>query len=67
MEEKKKKSGIMKFHPRQPRTMKNRCSCKETQKGSLKCSMFTETDRQNIFKEFWTMSWAEKKFLLIIL
>lgn len=50
--------------PRQPRTMKNRCSCKETQKGSLKCSMFTETDRQNIFKEFWTMSWAEKKMFV---
>lgn len=33
----------------------------ETQKGSLKCSMFIETDRQKIFEEFWAMSWAEKK------
>lgn len=36
--------------PRQPRVIRNRYSCKEIQKGSLKCSMLTETDEQNIFK-----------------
>lgn len=36
--------------PRKPRVMENRCQCKETEKGSLKCTTFTEEDRQNIFK-----------------
>ena len=46
---------------RMPRVMENRCLCKETDRGSLKCSTFTEVDRQNIFKEFWFYEVTRKK------
>lgn len=41
--------------------MESRCQCKETKTGSLKCFIFTEIDRENIFNDFWSMSWPEKK------
>ena len=31
----------------------------------IKCNDFTESDRLNIFKRFWKMSWKEKKVFVI--
>ncbi|XP_031331486.1 uncharacterized protein LOC116162089 [Photinus pyralis] len=43
------------------RVLKDRCKCILTDQGALRCGMFTEEDRQQIFKEFWSMSWKEKE------
>lgn len=50
--------------PREPRTLKNRCQCKETARGTIKCPSFTEEDRLAIFKAFWNVSWSEKRIYL---
>ena len=41
--------------------MENRCQCKDTERGSLKCSTFIEVDRQNVFKEVWFYELTRKK------
>lgn len=47
--------------PKKARVMESRCQCKETKIGSLKCFIFTEIDKENIFEDFWSMSWPEKE------
>lgn len=47
--------------PREPRKMGERCKCKKTVKGTLKCAEVTEENRATIFKKFWKMNWCEKK------
>lgn len=44
------------------RTLKNRCNCVDKGKASImKCGQLSESDRQQIFRKFWQMSWSQKK------
>lgn len=49
---------------KQPRFMKERCLCKETKKGRLKCSLISNSDRLQIFNYFWSLTWGEKRTLI---
>ena len=45
------------------RLLKQRCDCLD--KGSLyimKCAQITESITKDLFKDFWQISWGEKKF-----
>lgn len=47
---------------RNARQLKPSCLCKQSrQKSKLNCNLLTEKDRQVIFQNFWSKSWAEKK------
>lgn len=49
-----------------PREMKPFCNCKMSEKSKkVKCRMFTEEDRQDIFNQFWhNMTWSQKKIYI---
>lgn len=60
-----KKKQIDAWHydiEKEGRMLKHRCMCKITETNSkLKCNEITKTDRENIFKTFWALSWDQKK------
>lgn len=44
------------------RSMKKRCNCIDKGKAAImKCGKITEPQREEIFNEFWKMSWQQKK------
>lgn len=47
--------------PKEPRKMGARCRCRQTENGTIKCSIITEEERKGLFKRFWSMTWPEKK------
>lgn len=47
---------------KEPRVMKPKCKCKQRgENGTMKCILVTEEERREIFKEFWSMDWGQKK------
>ena len=58
---KKRKHGSSKEElvVRKERVMAGRCTCTESE--SRQCSKFTETERELIFKNFWELTWGERK------
>lgn len=44
------------------RSLKQRCDCVDKGSGYIKkCGQITESIRHDLFKEFWQMSWGERK------
>lgn len=57
-EDVKKTASIIK----EARTIGPPCSSKKCEASKLRnCARFTETDRQEIFKNFWQLEWGEKR------
>ncbi|CAG9840695.1 unnamed protein product [Diabrotica balteata] len=54
---------------REAKKMKEPCNCKASLKGkSLKCRMFSEEERKQIFNAFWSdMGWKERKMYVSLL
>lgn len=47
------------------RRLKPRCHCiRQKNNGTLKCSLFSEEDREEIFILFWKLTWQEKKIYI---
>lgn len=54
--------------PKGRRMMKARCQCKKrSETSTMKCSLVSEEEREQIFKEFWNMDWGQKKVYINIL
>lgn len=46
---------------RQPKQIKERCTCKTKKNGVLKCELVSDEKRKYMFDYFWTLNWGEKK------
>jgi hypothetical protein len=59
----KTESGTWKYTiPRAERKLNPRCHCALIKKKSkIQCNEFSEDRRERIFKEFWKLTWHEKK------
>ncbi|XP_060808417.1 uncharacterized protein LOC132903662 [Amyelois transitella] len=51
------------------RKFKDRCNCKLSSRGNtkLQCKEIPEEERQKCFKDFWNMTWKEKKVFIKML
>lgn len=50
------------------RELRPRCNCRNSEINSkIKCGEFSSHDRESIFKNFWDLSWAEKKVTVKLL
>ncbi|XP_030760551.1 uncharacterized protein LOC115885660 isoform X9 [Sitophilus oryzae] len=48
--------------PKEPRKMKERCTCQKKEKGVMKCATISENDRKKLFDHFWAqLTWDEKR------
>lgn len=61
---KKKEDCWTYIKPKEARSIKSRCTCKIGKYSSLKCDTIDEDVRKEIFKQFWSLSWGEKKTLI---
>ncbi|XP_060810002.1 uncharacterized protein LOC132904096 [Amyelois transitella] len=50
--------------PKEARSIKPRCTCKISKYSTLKCETIDEDSRKEIFKQFWSFTWGEKKTLV---
>ncbi|XP_072378606.1 uncharacterized protein [Diabrotica undecimpunctata] len=50
--------------PKEARSIKPRCTCKIGKYSTLKCETIDENSRKDIFKQFWSFTWGEKKTLV---
>lgn len=60
----KKNNGKWTYdQPRNARQIKSVCNCKHSRSDSkIKCNLFTEEERLNIFKRFWQdLNWEQRK------
>jgi hypothetical protein len=65
----KTESGTWKYTiPRAERKLNPRCHCALIKKKSkIQCNEFSEDRRERIFKEFWKLTWHEKKVFVNML
>ncbi|CAH1099616.1 unnamed protein product [Psylliodes chrysocephalus] len=59
----KKSDGKWSDQPRKARQIKPFCNCKHSRSDTkIKCNLFTEEERLNIFKRFWqNLNWEQRK------